>query len=219
MSSAYLLGLAPRLEWNTAILPYTYASPTQPAQQFDIDMRSGARTLRKTQEIPSGHDPARYVTHRLHAPAADGELVPVTVLMRRDTPRDGSAPMFLYGYGSYGMAMQPGFSIQALSLVDRGWVWATAHVRGGSEKGYGWFLGGRGKHKPNTFTDFIAAAEHLIAQGYGRAGAHRRKRRLGRRPAVWAAVLNLRPDLWAGVGRRGGRSSTCSTRCPTTRCR
>jgi oligopeptidase B len=195
---AYLLGLAPRAEWDTAILPYTYASPTQPAQQFDLDMRSGARTLRKTQEIPSGHDPSRYVTRRLHAPAADGALVPVTVLMRRDTPCDGSAPMFLYGYGAYGIAMQPGFSIQALSLVDRGWVWATAHVRGGSEKGYGWFLDGRGRNKPNTFTDFIAAAEHLIAEGYGSAG---RIVASGGSAGglLMGAVLNLRPDLWAGV--------------------
>jgi oligopeptidase B len=195
---AYLLGLAPRGEWDTAVLPYTYASPTQPAQQFDLDMRTGARVLRKTQEIPSGHDPSRYVTRRLHAPAADGAMVPVTVLMRRDTPRDGSAPVLLYGYGAYGMALQPGFSILPFSLVDRGWVWATAHVRGGSERGFGWFLDGRGMRKPNTFSDFIACAEHLIAQGFARAGrivAHG----ASAGGMLMGAVLNLRPDLWAGV--------------------
>jgi oligopeptidase B len=195
---AYMLGLAPSLEWDTATLPYTYASPTQPLQQFDLDMRTGARVLRKQQEIPSGHTPADYVTYRLQAPAADGALVPVTVLMRRDTPRDGSAPLYLYGYGAYGHALQPGFSIQAPSLVDRGWIWAIAHVRGGSEKGFGWFLDGRGRHKPNSFTDFIAAAEHLIAEGYGSAGqivAHG----ASAGGLLVGAALNLRPDLWAGV--------------------
>ena len=125
----------------------------------------GGRTLRKTRVVPSGHDPAGYVTRRLHATAPDGAQVPVTVLMRRDTPLDGSAPVLLYGYGAYGIPMQPGFNARQYSLVDRGWIWATAHIRGGSEKGWGWFLDGRGPRKPNTFTDFIAAAEHLAAQG------------------------------------------------------
>ena len=195
---AYLLGLASRLEWRTATLPYVYESPTQPRQQWAVDLGTGARTLRKTQAVPSGHDPADYVVRRLHAPAPDGTLVPVTALMRRGTPLDGSAPVLLYGYGAYGIPMQPGFSTQRFSLVDRGWVWATAHVRGGSEKGWGWFLDGRGPRKPNTFTDFIAAAEHLVAQGYGSAGqivAHGGSAG----GLLMGAVLNMRPDLWAGV--------------------
>src|SRR5690606_25411626 len=128
------------------------------------------RTLRKTQEIPSGHDPSRYVARRLQAKAPDGAEVPITVLMLKDTPLDGSAPLMLYGYGSYGISMDPNFSIRSLSLVDRGWIWATAHVRGGSDKGYGWFLDGRKEKKPNSFTDFIACAEHLVANGYGSKG-------------------------------------------------
>jgi len=195
---AYLLGLGPRLEWNTATLPYVYESPTQPRQRWDLDLLTGGRTLRKTQVVPSGHDPALYVTRRLFATAPDGAQVPITALMRRGTPLDGTAPVLLYGYGAYGIPMQPSFSIRQLSLVDRGWVWATAHVRGGAEKGWGWFLDGRGTRKPNTFTDFIAAAEHLAAQGYGRAGrmvAHGGSAG----GLLMGAVLNMRPDLWAGV--------------------
>ena len=195
---AYLLGLGQQLEWDTTILPYSYESPTQPRQQWELDMDTGARTLRKTQVVPSGHDPAEYVTRRLHATAPDGAQVPVTALMRRGTPLDGSAPLMLYGYGAYGIPMQPGFNTRALSLVDRGWVWATAHVRGGSEKGWGWFLDGRGTRKPNTFTDFIAAAEHLVAQGFTRPG--RIVAQGGSAGGLlMGAVLNMRPDLWAGV--------------------
>jgi len=96
--------------------------------------------------------------------------VPITVLMRRGTPLDGSAPLLLYGYGAYGYPYAASFSTQALSLVDRGWIWAGAHVRGGSDKGWGWFLDGRKFRKKNTFTDFIACAEHLIGEGYGAPG-------------------------------------------------
>ena len=195
---AYLLGLRPWLEWDTATLPYSYESPAQPRQQWELDMATGARTLRKTQVVPSGHDPAAYVTRRLHATAPDGAQVPVTALMRRGTKLDGSAPLLLYGYGAYGIPMQPGFNTRALSLVDRGWVWATAHIRGGSEKGWGWFLDGRGPRKPNTFTDFIAVADHLVAQGWtspGQIVAHGGSAG----GLLMGAVLNLRPDLWAGV--------------------
>ena len=167
---AYALGLEGGYEYDTTLMRFVYQSPTTPRQWFDYDMATRARVLRKTQDIPSGHDPSRYVARRLHAPAHDGALVPITVLMRRDTPLDGSAPLLMYGYGAYGMAMDASFSIRNLSLVDRGWIWATAHVRGGSEKGWGWFQDGRGAKKSNTFTDFIACAEHLCAQGYGREG-------------------------------------------------
>ncbi len=195
---AYALGLEGGYEYDTATLRFVYQSPTTPKQWFDYDMAQRTRVLRKTQEIPSGHDPAAYVTRRLFAAAADGAQVPVTVLMRADTPLDGSAPLLLYGYGSYGMAMDASFSIRNLSLVDRGWIWATAHVRGGSEKGWGWFLDGRGPTKVNTFTDFIACAEHLTGCGYGAAG---RIVAYGGSAGgmLMGAVANMRPDLWAGI--------------------
>lgn len=195
---AYGLSLEGGYEFDTPILRFVYQSPTTPRQWFDYDMAARTRTLRKTQEVPSGHDPARYVARRLQATASDGAQVPITVLMLKDTPLDGSAPLLLYGYGSYGMPMEPHFSIRNLSLVDRGWIHAVAHVRGGSEKGWGWFLEGRKEKKPNTFTDFIACAETLIAGGYGRAG---RIVTEGRSAGglLMGAVANLRPDLWAGV--------------------
>ena len=195
---AYALGLGGGYEFDTNTMRFVYESPTTPNQWIDYDMASGARTLRKTQEIPSGHDPAAYVTRRLYAKAKDAAEVPITVLMRADTPLDGSAPLLLYGYGAYGLSMDPHFSIRQLSLVDRGWIWATAHVRGGSEKGYGWFLDGRGPKKPNTFTDFIASAEHLISHGYGQKG---RIVAYGGSAGgmLMGAIANLRPDLWAGI--------------------
>ena len=195
---AYVLSLAGGYEFDTTTLRFVYESPTTPRQWFDYDAATRVRTLRKTQEVPSGHDPADYVTRRLFAPAADGALVPITVLMRAGTPLDGSAPLMLYGYGAYGVPMEPHFSIRNLSLVDRGWIWATAHVRGGSEKGWGWFLDGRGAKKTNTFTDFIACAESLIGQGYGQAG---RIVAYGGSAGgmLMGAIANMRPDLWAGI--------------------
>jgi oligopeptidase B len=165
-----LLNLEGGYEYETTTARFVYQSPTTPRQTFDYDLATRERTLRKTQEIPSGHDPSRYVARRLEAPAADGQMVPITLLMLKDTPQDGSAPVLLYGYGSYGHAMEPSFSIRNLSLVDRGWIWAVAHIRGGSDKGWGWFLDGRKAKKPNTFADFIACAEHLVAERYATAG-------------------------------------------------
>ena len=195
---AYALSLEGGYEYDTPVMRFVYQSPTTPRQWIDYDMTRRERTLRKTQEIPSGHDPKAYVTRRLFALAPDGAKIPITVLMRKGTPLDGSAPLLLYGYGSYGAAMEPSFSIRNLSLADRGWIWATAHVRGGSEKGWGWFLDGRREKKKNTFTDFIACAEHLIDEGYGHAG---RIVAYGGSAGgmLMGAVANLRPDLWAGI--------------------
>ncbi|WP_394763318.1 S9 family peptidase [Phenylobacterium sp.] len=195
---AYALNLEGGYEYDTATTRFVYQSPTTPRQTYDYNMATRERTLRKTQEIPSGHDPARYVARRLFATAADGAEVPITVLMLKDTPLDGSAPLLLYGYGAYGMAMDPSFSIRNLSLVDRGWIWATAHVRGGSDKGWGWFLDGRKEKKPNTFTDFIACAEHLAANGYGQKG---RIAAYGGSAGgmLMGAIANLRPDLWGAI--------------------
>jgi oligopeptidase B len=196
--SAYALMLSPGYEYDTATTRFIYQSPTTPRQWFDYDMASRERTLRKTQEVPSGHDPARYETRRLYAPAPDGEMVPVTVLMHRGTRLDGAAPVLLYGYGAYGHPHEPVFSTQALSLVDRGWIWAAAHVRGGSDKGWGWFLDGRKFNKKNTFSDFIACAEHLIEAGYGRAGGIAAYGGSAGGMLV-GAVANMRPDLWGAV--------------------
>ena len=195
---AYALHLEGGYEYQTTTTRFVYQSPTTPRQWFDYDLETRARTLRKTQEIPSGHDPSRYVARRLLATAADGEQVPVTVLMLKETPLDGSAPLLLYGYGSYGHAMEPSFSIRNLSLVDRGWIWATAHIRGGSDKGWGWFLDGRRERKANTFTDFIATAEHLVAQNYAAKG---RIAAYGGSAGgmLMGAITNMRPELWAGV--------------------
>lgn len=195
---AYALTLIGASEWNTTTSRYGYNSPSTPTSTYDYDLASRERTLRKVQEIPSGHDPANYVVERLNAPASDGQLVPVTVLRRKETPVDGSAPLLLYGYGSYGIPMPAGFSTNRLSLVDRGWIYAIAHIRGGSDKGWGWFLNARRMTKKNTFTDFIASAEHLIARNYARAG-NIVAQGGSAGGLLMGAVNNMRPDLWAGV--------------------
>ena len=195
---AYNLELAGGYEFDTTTMRYVYDSPTTPLQWFDYDMATRQRVLRKTQEIPSGHNPQDYVSQRFFATASDGKRVPITVLMKRGTPVDRSAPLFLYGYGSYGISMDADFSIRRFSLVDRGWIYAIAHVRGGSEMGFGWFQDGRRFKKRNTFTDFIACAEELIARGYARPG---RIVCEGRSAGglLMGAINNMRPDLWAGV--------------------
>jgi oligopeptidase B len=196
--AAYALSLESGYEYATPVTRFVYTSMTTPRQWFDYDMNTKARNLRKTQEIPSGHNPADYETRRLNAKAPDGAEVPIFVLMKKGTKLDGSAPLLLYGYGSYGMAMEPAFSIRNLSLVDRGWIWAIACPRGGSEKGWGWFLDGRKDKKINTFTDFIAAGEHLVANGYGKKGnivAYGGSAG----GLLMGAMANMRPDLWAGI--------------------
>jgi oligopeptidase B len=195
---AYALHLESGYEYQTTRTRFVYQSPTTPRQWFDYDMATRERTLRKTQEIPSGHDPSKYVARRLYATAGDGEQVPITVLMLKDTPLDGTAPLLLYGYGSYGHAMEPSFSIRNFSLVDRGWIWATAHVRGGSDKGWGWFMAGRRERKTNTFTDFIACAEHLITEHYAAKG---RIAAYGGSAGgmLVGAISNMRPDLWGAI--------------------
>ncbi|MBV1836616.1 S9 family peptidase [Acetobacter estunensis] len=195
---AYTLSLDGGYEFETAELRYSFQSPTTPRQWFALDLATRQRHLLKEQLVPSGHDPANYRTRRLMARAPDGEEVPVTLLFHRDTPEGQPAPLLLYGYGSYGHAIEPTFSTRTLSLVDRGWVYAIAHVRGGSEKGWNWFLGGRGMHKTNTFTDFIACADHLIAQGWTEAG---RIVADGRSAGgmLMGAIANMRPELFAGI--------------------
>ena len=195
---AYALSLGGASEFDTTVMRYGYNSPSTPTSTYDYNMQTRERTLRKVQEVPSGHNPDDYVVERLNAPATDGELVPVTVLRRRSTPVDGSAPLLLYGYGSYGIPMPASFSTNRLSLVDRGWIYAIAHIRGGSDKGWNWFLSARRFTKKNTFTDFIAAAEHLIDRNYARAG-NIVAQGGSAGGLLMGAVTNMRPDLWAGV--------------------
>ena len=195
---AYSLGIAGGYEFNTANLRFTYSSMTTPAETYDYDMSTRTRLLQKRQEIPSGHNPDDYVTRRLFALAPDGERVPVSLLYRKSTPLDGSAPAFLYGYGAYGISMPASFSTGRLSLVDRGFIFALAHVRGGKDKGYRWYREGKAKKKVNTFTDFIAAGEMLVAEGLtsrgrivangGSAGG-----------MLMGAVANIAPDLFLGI--------------------
>jgi oligopeptidase B len=195
---AYSLGIERGFEFATDVLRFNYSSMTTPTEVWDYDLLARSRTLRKRQEIPSGHDPAAYVTRRLFAPAPDGETVPISLLHRVDTPLDGSAPGFVYGYGSYGFAMPAAFSANRLSLVDRGFVYAIAHIRGGTEKGWRWYREGKLRAKPNTFSDFIAAVEHLVAQ---RVVAPARVVAHGGSAGgmLIGAVANLRPDLFAGL--------------------
>ncbi len=195
---AYDLGLMPGYEYDTTTLRFSYSSPTTPQRVYDYDMATRTRTLRKEQEIPSGHDPAKYECRRVFATSHDGVQVPVTVLRAKDMPVDGSAPMLLYGYGSYGLAMPASFSHHVFSLVDRGFVYAIAHIRGGTENGQNWYLDGKLDRKKNTFLDFIAAGEHLIAEKFTSEGKIVAQGRSAG-GMLMGAVANMRPDLFCGI--------------------
>lgn len=195
---AYSLALTSPFEFDTATLRFSYGSPTTPTQIFDYDLNTRERTLRKQQVIPSGHDPSAYVVRRLFAPAADGELIPVTLLYKKGLALDGSAPAFLTGYGAYGSSLSSDFNENAFSLVDRGVIYIKAHVRGGLEKGDRWREAGRRQFKMNSFTDFIAVAEYLTREKYTSAG---RIVAYGGSAGglLVGAVANMRPDLFAGI--------------------
>ncbi len=195
---AYSLGMTDGYEYDTETLRFTYSSMTTPRQIFDYNMRTRERVLRKTQEVPSGHNAAEYVTRRVFAPTLDGETVPVSLLYRKDTLLDGSAPCLLYGYGSYGMAMPAGFSTNAFSLVDRGFVYAIAHIRGGKDKGYRWYKDGKLDKKTNTFFDFIAAGCYLAEQKFTSAGRIVAKGGSAG-GMLMGAVANMAPELFAGI--------------------
>jgi oligopeptidase B len=172
-----------------------YETLARPKTYFDYHVGSKRLEILQQTDIPGGHNPDDYIVERLWAPAPDGERVPLSVVRRRDVALDGTAPTLLYGYGSYGASMDAAFSANRLSLLNRGFVYALAHIRGGEERGRRWYEDGKFLKKKNTFTDFIAAAEHLIAQGYSQKG------RIGCMGGsaggmLMGAVLNLRPDLW-----------------------
>jgi oligopeptidase B len=186
------------LEFDAAELRFNYSSLVTPLTTVDYGLEGGEWIARKQQIIPSGYDASQYASERLHAPAPDGALVPISLVYRKDTPRDGSAPLLLEAYGANGFSSDPNFNARRLSLLDRGFIYAIAHVRGGSELGRAWYEQGRLMHKKNTFTDFIACAEHLIRQGYtiserltatGDSGGG----------LLMGAVANLRPDLFRAI--------------------
>lgn len=195
---AYNASLGDNPEFDVSYVRFQYDSFVTPRSVFDYDVRTRERVLRKQQPVVGGYDPSQYVSQRVHATASDGTRIPISMVYRRDTPLNGTAPLLLYGYGSYGISMPVNFNSNRLSLLDRGVIYALAHVRGGGELGKPWHDAGRMKNKQNTFSDFIAAAEHLIAERYtspqrlaiqgGSAGG-----------LLMGAVTNQRPDLFRVV--------------------
>jgi oligopeptidase B len=194
----YSVWVGPNPEFATRTLRYGYTSLVAPVTDIDYDMDDRSSAIVKTQPVLGGYDPTQYVSARLWATAADGTKVPISLVHRRDTPIDGSAPALLYGYGSYEISTDPSFRASRLSLLDRGFVFAIAHVRGGGEMGRQWYESGRLEHKANTFTDFVACAEHLIASGYT-SPARLAARGGSAGGLLMGAVTNLRPDLFAAI--------------------
>ncbi len=195
---AYTASIDQNPDFDTQLLRYSYTSLTTPYSVYDYNMKTRERTLLKRIEVLGGFEPDHYKTERLWAEAKDGVKVPISIVYRKGIKRDGSNPLFLYGYGSYGISMDPSFDSPILSLLDRGFVYAIAHVRGGQEMGRYWYEEGKLLKKRNTFTDFIACAEHLIHEKYtssdrlfaagGSAGG-----------LLMGAVMNMRGDLFKGI--------------------
>ena len=194
----YSAGLSNNREFKTTVVRYNYQSLATPSSVFDYDMNTRQATLLKQTEVPGGFDKANYKTERVFATASDGTKIPMSVVYRNNVKLDGSAPLLLYGYGSYGISIAPSFSASRLALLDRGAIYVIAHIRGGGELGEPWRDAGRMMNKINTFTDFIACAEHLIKNKYtskdrlviqgGSAGG-----------MLMGAVTNMRPDLFKAV--------------------
>jgi oligopeptidase B len=181
--------------YDTTEFRYGYQSPITPPSVFAYDMEKGTSTLLKQKEVPGEYDRTKYKVEQIYAPAADGVKIPISVVRRKDAKLDGNEPLYLYGYGSYGISIDAGFNPNYFSLVDRGVTVAVAHIRGGGEMGKTWHDAGRMMNKKTTFTDFIACAEYLMGHGYGS------KDRLvieGRSAGglLMGAVLNMRPDLF-----------------------
>ena len=195
---AYVAYPTDNYEFDTPRVRYTYSSMTTPKSVYDYDMITQEKKLLKQEEVLGGFDSADYRTERIHATATDGVRVPVSLVYRKGFAKDGTNPLLLHGYGSYGASMDAGFSPFRISLLDRGFVYAMAHVRGGQELGRKWYEDGKLLQKKNTFTDFIACAQHLVREKYaapnrlfaygGSAGG-----------LLMGAVMNLRPELFQGV--------------------
>jgi oligopeptidase B len=195
--SAYVMNVTDTPDPDATRVRYDYISPVTPQSTFEIDVASRAKTRLRVQPVP-GYEADKYVAEYLHARASDGTQIPISVVHRKDVKRDGSAPLVIGGYGSYGSSSEPRFDSSRQSLLDRGWVFATAHVRGGQEMGRSWYEDGKLMHKRNTFTDFIAATEYLVASKYG---ARDQVYAIGGSAGglLMGAILNLRPDLYRGV--------------------
>ncbi|WKK58064.1 S9 family peptidase [Sphingobacterium sp. BN32] len=196
--AAYTVYPSTNAEYNSDVLRYGYTSLVTPSSTFDYDMKTKEKTLLKQQEVLGGYDAGQYVTERIMAKAKDGVQIPVSLVYKKGTKKDGQAPLLLYAYGSYGASMDPSFNSGRLSLLDRGFIYAIAHIRGGEEMGRQWYEDGKMMKKKNTFTDFIdcgqflidqkyTSNEHLYAQG-GSAGG-----------LLMGAIINMAPSLWNGV--------------------
>lgn len=194
----YSLRVVEGREWDSPRLRFSYASMTTPSTVYDYDMSTRSREFKKQTEVLGGFNSGDYVTRRLMATARDGTLVPISLLYRQETLLDGSAPLYLYGYGSYGIIMEADFSSARLSLVDRGFIFAIAHVRGGMEMGWDWYEGGKLLDKKNTFTDFIDCADYLIREGFTSRG---RIAAAGGSAGgmLMGVVANMRPDLFGAI--------------------
>jgi len=194
--ASYTAGFGNNPEYDQTVLRVSYESMVSPASTYDFDVATRQLTLLKTQEIPSGYDKSLYVTERLEIPARDGTAIPVSVMYRKD--RVGAGPLHLYGYGAYGISIPPGFSTTRLTLVDRGFAYAIAHIRGGDDMGRAWYKAGKLESRVNTFTDFVDVANGLIERGLTQAG----KISISGGSAggeLMGAVINSDPELWGAV--------------------
>lgn len=194
----YQAGMSATPEPDTDVLRYRFSSLKTPSSVFDYDMSSKEKTLLKQDEILGGFDTNNYVTERIWATATDGTQVPVSLIHHKDTPKDGTAPCLLYAYGSYGSSMSASFNSSRFNLIDRGFVYAIAHIRGGQEMGRHWYEDGKLLKKKNTFTDFIDAGRHLIAEGYANKD-HLYARGGSAGGLLMGAVSNMAPDLFNGI--------------------
>ena len=195
---AYVTRLSDNPEQSTNELRYTYTSLTTPASEYVVNMKTGVRKLLKTQAVLGGFDKTRYLTERTWAVARDGTRVPVSVVFRKDTPRNGTAPLYQYAYGSYGIDSDPVFRSSILSLLDRGFVYAIAHIRGGQEMGRAWYENGKLLNKINTFTDYIDVTDHLVKSGFG---AKNKVFGMGGSAGglLMGAVANMAPEKYAAL--------------------
>jgi oligopeptidase B len=195
---AYSASIGNNPEFETDWLRYDYSSLTTPRSTFDYNLATGEKKLLKQQEVLGDFKPENYQTGRLYATAGDGVRVPISLVHRRGLQKNGANPLLLYGYGAYGASTDPAFNSSVLSLLDRGFVYALAHIRGGQEMGRAWYEDGKLLKKKNTFTDFIACAEHLVSEGYTKPGLlFARGGSAG--GLLMGAVINMRPDLFRGV--------------------
>jgi oligopeptidase B len=193
---SYSAGTGDNPEWEQTVIRLSYQSMVSPSTVYDYDVAARALEVLKVQEIPSGYDASRYATERLEIEARDGTKIPVSILYRKD--RKSPGPLHLYGYGAYGISIAPGFSTTRLSLVDRGFAYAIAHIRGGDDLGRAWYKAGKLERRTNTFTDFVDVAQGLIARGYTEAGAISISGGSAG-GGLMGAVVNSDPELWGAV--------------------